>query len=58
MIGNGRGLPARVVQVGTHSSSVGVTAAPRTRTTISPSLATGIVAAPYTSASGPPRVLK
>jgi hypothetical protein len=57
MIGNGRASPARVVQVGTHSSSVGVTAAARTRTRTSPAPGRGTAAGPYASASGPPREL-
>jgi len=37
MTGNGRGSPARVVQVGTHESSVWMTPAAWTRTSTSPS---------------------
>jgi pyruvate/2-oxoglutarate dehydrogenase complex dihydrolipoamide dehydrogenase (E3) component len=40
-VGNGRSAPVRVVQVGPHSSSVGVTAAAWTRTSTSPACGWG-----------------
>src|SRR5690242_17837671 len=55
MTGNGRGSPARVVQVGTQESSVWMTPAAWTRTSTSPSPGRGCGASSYAKASGPPR---
>src|SRR5262249_9587700 len=55
MTGNGRGSPARVVQVGTHESSVWMTPAAWTRTRTSPSPGRGCGASSQVNASGPPR---
>src|SRR5262249_33433711 len=55
MTGSGRGPPSRVAQVGTHSNSVGVTAAALTRTSTSPAPGRGAGASSKRSDSGPPR---
>lgn len=53
--GNERGVPSRVVQVGTHVSSVGVTPEAWTRTSTSPGFGSGRGTSRQASDSGPPR---
>jgi hypothetical protein len=55
MTGNGRGSPARVVQVGTQESSVWMTPTVWTRTSTSPSLGRGCGASSQANASAPRR---